>query len=114
MHETSLCRSLLTRVLEIARHHDAAAVAAIRLRLGPLGHIDPQHIIEDFAHIALGTPAQEARIEIETAALQVHCPACGLESEATPDDPSCRRCGSDDTRILNGTELVLLNVELAV
>ncbi|MCC6208620.1 MAG: hydrogenase maturation nickel metallochaperone HypA [Gammaproteobacteria bacterium] len=113
MHEISLCRGLLARVLEIARNHDAAAVATIRLQLDPLGRMDPQHIIEDFAHVAHGTPAQDALLEIETVALRVHCPACGMESDAAPDDPSCRRCGNGDTRILNGAGLVLLNVELA-
>jgi len=112
VHELSLCRSLLARVLEIARSEDAAAVDTIRLRLGPLSRVDPGHIIDDFAHVARGTPAQEARIEIETAALRVHCPACGTESDTAPEDPSCRRCGNEDTRILNGAELLLLNVEL--
>lgn len=114
MHEASLCRSLLARVLEIARSQEATAVTAIKLRLGPLSRIDPGHLIDDFPRIARGTPAEEARIEIETTPLRVHCPACGAETETVPEDPSCSRCGNDETRILNGAELLLTNVELSL
>lgn len=112
MHETSLCRRLLAQVLDIARSRDARAVTAITLRLGPLSRIDPGHLIDDFPLIARGTPAQDARIEIVTEQLRVHCPACGAESVTVAEQPCCGRCGNGEVRILNGAELLLTGVEL--
>jgi hydrogenase nickel incorporation protein HypA/HybF len=113
MHEASLCRSLLAQVLEIARNRDATAVTAITLRLGPLSRIDPGHLIDDFPHIARGTAAQDARIEIVTERLRVHCPVCGTESATVVEAPCCGHCGNGEVRILNGAELLLTRVELA-
>jgi hydrogenase nickel incorporation protein HypA/HybF len=112
MHEASLCRRLLAQVLEIARERDAAAVTAITLRLGPLSRIDPGHLLDDFPRVAAGTPAQDARIEIMTERLRVHCPCCGTESDTVIEDPCCGRCGSGEVRVLNGAELLLTGVEL--
>lgn len=113
MHEASLCRRLLAQVLAIARERDAAAVTAITLRLGPLSRIDPGHLIDDFPRVACGTAAQDARIEIVTERLRVHCPRCGAESDTLVEAPCCGRCGNDEVRILNGAELLLTGVELA-
>lgn len=112
MHELSLCRSLLARVLEIASARGATAVASIKLRLGPLSRLDPGHITADFPLVARGTLAQEARIEIETAPLRVHCPACGADTETSPANPGCGRCGNGEVQVLNGAELLLTGVEI--
>ncbi|MFN8544658.1 MAG: hydrogenase/urease maturation nickel metallochaperone HypA [Candidatus Binatia bacterium] len=65
MHEHSLLRALMTQVEAAARAHGAARVRVVRVKLGPLAHLDPEHLRHHFAAAARGTAAEGARLEIE-------------------------------------------------
>jgi Zn finger protein HypA/HybF involved in hydrogenase expression len=66
MHELSLLRGLMKQIEEIARREGATQVRVVRLKLGPLAHIEPDHLREHFTAAAQSTLAQDARLEIET------------------------------------------------
>jgi hydrogenase nickel incorporation protein HypA/HybF len=66
MHEMSLLRGLLAQIDDLARKHGAKRVTAVRLKLGPLAHIEPDHLREHFVEAARGTVAEAARLDIET------------------------------------------------
>ena len=68
MHEISLLRGLMRQIEAAARSHGAERVSVVRLKLGPLAHIEPDHLREHFAQAARGTMADSARLEIETTA----------------------------------------------
>lgn len=66
MHEHSLLRGLMNQIEALARQHGAARVTVVRLKLGPLAHIEPDHLREHFVDAAVGTAAEGARLEIES------------------------------------------------
>jgi len=66
MHELSLLRGLFKQIEELAVQNRAERVTVVRLKLGPLAHIEPNHLREHFAESARGTVAENARLEIET------------------------------------------------
>jgi hydrogenase nickel incorporation protein HypA/HybF len=66
MHELSLLRGLIHQIEALACQNGAASVSVVRLRLGPLAHIEPDHLREHFAQAARGTVAESARLDIET------------------------------------------------
>jgi hydrogenase nickel incorporation protein HypA/HybF len=66
MHELSLLRGLLRQIEATARRQQAARVSVIRLKLGPLAHIEPDHLREHFVTAARGTVAEAARLDIQT------------------------------------------------
>jgi len=66
MHEMSLLRGLMAQIDTLARQNDATRVRVVRLKLGPLAHIEPDHLREHFAAAARGTVAEAALLEIET------------------------------------------------
>ena len=66
MHEMSLVRGLLRQIEDLAGRNQARRVSVVRLKLGPLAHIEPEHLREHFVDAARGTPAESARLEIET------------------------------------------------
>jgi hydrogenase nickel incorporation protein HypA/HybF len=66
MHEMSLLRGLLGQIETLARQNQARRVTVVRLKLGPLAHIEPAHLREHFLDAARGTIAESARLEIET------------------------------------------------
>lgn len=63
MHEASLMKGLMRKVLEIARQERAERVVGLRVRLGALSHMSPEHFQEHFDAVAAGTIAEGAAIE---------------------------------------------------
>jgi hydrogenase nickel incorporation protein HypA/HybF len=66
MHEISLLRGLMKQIEDHALQHRARRVTVVRLRLGPLAHIEPDHLREHFVEAARGTLIEDARLEIDT------------------------------------------------
>jgi len=63
VHEASLTRALVRRILDVAAEQGAARVVGITVRLGALSHMSPSHFREHFDREAAGTLAEGARIE---------------------------------------------------
>ena len=81
MHELGIATEILDIALTEAERHAAKKVTSIRLRVGVLRSIEPENLSFLFEHLARGTPAEGALLEIEEEPVRVECEACGV-SEA--------------------------------
>jgi hydrogenase nickel incorporation protein HypA/HybF len=68
VHERALMRDLLARVDEAARAEGATRVTGVRVLVGPLSHLTPEHFREHFADAARGTIAEGARVAVASDA----------------------------------------------
>jgi hydrogenase nickel incorporation protein HypA/HybF len=66
MHEFSLINDLMWKIDAIVREQGARRVVGVKVRLGALSHISPDHFREHFEAAATGTIAEAARLDIET------------------------------------------------
>jgi hydrogenase nickel incorporation protein HypA/HybF len=112
MHELSVCYGILRQLEDIAREHQASAVASLRLQIGPLAGIEPQLLAQAFPLASAGTVAADAALQLETLPVRVRCKHCGAETEATANRLLCGRCGDWQTQLLSGDEMLLASVEL--
>jgi hydrogenase nickel incorporation protein HypA/HybF len=64
MHELSLMADLLRQIEKISRDNDGGRVVAVKVRLGALSHITPEHLAEHFHQSAVGSAADGARLEV--------------------------------------------------
>lgn len=62
MHEASLMRDLMRRILDVAAQQGASRVVALHVRLGALSHMDGEHFRYHFEHAAAGTIAAGAEV----------------------------------------------------
>jgi hydrogenase nickel incorporation protein HypA/HybF len=67
MHEHALIADLIRKIETIARANNARRVVKVKLRLGALSHMSPEHMREHFAAAAQGTLAQGAVLESEVS-----------------------------------------------
>ena len=65
MHEFSLMADLLRKIDQLARSNQAEAVTGVKVKLGALSHITPEHFREHFEEAINGTVAQGATLEVE-------------------------------------------------
>jgi hydrogenase nickel incorporation protein HypA/HybF len=110
----SICQALLLQVDAIARQRGAETVVAITVEIGPLSGVDAAQLRSAFAVMRTGSGSAAAELLFETAAVEVRCLACGVDSATLVNRLVCRACGGFRTRVIAGDELRLRRVELAV
>ncbi len=66
MHEFSLLKDLLNKMKIIARDNNSDKVIGVKVKLGALAHISPDHFRGHFEQAVKGTIAEGAKLEIET------------------------------------------------
>jgi hydrogenase nickel incorporation protein HypA/HybF len=72
MHESSLVSALVHRLEAVSREQQGR-ILAVKVRLGALSHISPEHFREHFERETRGTVAEGAALEVE-AQSDVHDP----------------------------------------
>jgi hydrogenase nickel incorporation protein HypA/HybF len=108
MHELGLCTSIVDAV---ERRAGERAVARVRVRVGRLHHVHPDAFDQSFAVAAKGTVVEEAVAELVLLPVRAACAACAATWECEELPLSCEACGSVDTEVLGGDELVLESIE---
>lgn len=64
MHEQSLMTDLMRKIESVVQENEAKKVASLKIRLGALSHISPEHFKEHFVQASKGTVAESARLDV--------------------------------------------------
>ena len=112
VHELSLCDDLISQVIAIAAQHNAESVESITVQIGALSGVEPLLLESAFALIKVGTLAEKAELILQTAPVIVLCSQCGTQSEVAANRLLCSACGSHETTLISGDELILASVAL--
>ena len=109
MHELSICTSLATIV---ADHADGRPVARVHLDVGHLRQVVPDTLRYSWEIVASDPPLRGSELVINHIPAVLGCMACGAET--TVEVPVFRcGCGSTDTEVRSGRELLVTSLELA-
>lgn len=111
MHELSLCQNIVRQLQTLAQEHQASQVAIVRLRIGPLSGVDYALLQNAFPVASANTVADKADLQIENTVIRIRCQQCNKESEVVANKLICTSCGSNNTRLSSGDELMLVDVE---
>ncbi|MFA6149271.1 MAG: hydrogenase maturation nickel metallochaperone HypA [bacterium] len=111
MHELGVASEILDIALSEAGRHAAKKVTSIRLRVGVLRAIEPENLSFLFGHLARGTPAEGALLEIVEEPVRVECEGCGA-SEARSFTIECPRCKGPGVTVTGGDSLSILSLEI--
>ena len=64
-HESSLMTNLMRAIEQAARAHGARRVTAVRVQVGALVPISPDHLRDHFKDASRGTVAEGCRMDVE-------------------------------------------------
>jgi len=67
MHEQSLMKDLMVKIREVAAQQGVDRVVGVKVWLGALSHMSPEHFAEHFETSSAGTVAEGARITCESS-----------------------------------------------
>ena len=111
MHELGVAGEILEVALAEADRHAAKGVTSIRLRVGVLRSIEPGNLSFLFDHLARGTAAEGAFLEIVEEPVRIECGGCGA-SEARTFKYECPRCHGPDVSVTGGDSLRILSIDI--
>jgi hydrogenase nickel incorporation protein HypA/HybF len=109
MHELSIASAVLDVV---ERHAEGRPVSRVELKVGHLRQVVPQALEFAWQLVAEGTVADGAELAMEEVPATVRCARCGAESTLTAFPARCAACGSLDTDVTGGDELLVDALEL--
>jgi hydrogenase nickel incorporation protein HypA/HybF len=113
MHELGIARDILEVVNQYITEEQMPTVRSVRIRLGTLSGIVPESLSFCFEAIVADTPMAKASLEIIRVPTKADCTGCGNSFEI--EDPAflCSQCGGIDIKVVSGTELQVVDIEIA-
>jgi len=112
MHEMSIAQNILEIIQDHIHEEDAPNVRSIKIRIGELAGVVHDSLTFCFSTMVSGTPLQKATLDIVTIPVTAHCNACGKENRLEYGVFVCSLCNSFDIRIMTGSELNVVEIEL--
>ena len=112
MHELSICQSIIQQVTEVALQNNAQTVTKVIIQIGPLSGVEAPLLARAFPMASAGTVAQDAELETQSIPIRIQCNLCSHENEASINQLLCDACGSWQTSLLSGDEMLLSSIEL--
>jgi hydrogenase nickel incorporation protein HypA/HybF len=113
LHELGIASEILDIAIAEAERHRAKKVSEIRLRIGVLRAIEPEHLSFLFGHIAHDTPADGAKLSIEEVPVRVECESCGV-FEVRSRVWECPKCKGSSISTKGGDDLDIISLDIEV
>jgi hydrogenase nickel incorporation protein HypA/HybF len=113
MHELGIARDILEVVGQYITEEQMPAVRSVRIRVGALSGIVPDSLSFCFEAIVAETPMAEASLDIIRVPTRADCSECGNSFEIEEPAFICSSCGGSGIQVLSGTELQVVDIELA-
>lgn len=113
MHETSIALGILDIINDRCIAEGYHAIESVRLRIGRAAGIMPEALLFSFDVAKVGTPAENAKLIINSIPLGGMCSACNSEFEVEEAYVlSCPRCGSSSFKIQKGYEMEIVEMDV--
>lgn len=112
MHELSIAQSIVDIIEQYVPQEHRCNVRSVKVRIGDLAGVVPDSLAFSFTAVTAGTPLASALLELEHIPFVLHCTACKTDSPTEPGLALCPRCQSTETRILSGTELQVVTIDV--
>jgi len=113
VHELGIAQGILEIVRQYVPEAQAGEVRAIKMRVGEMSGVVPDSLDFCFGAIVADTAYRGAFLAIERVATRCRCGACGREFSVDHPAFVCPDCGSPRVTLVAGSELQVVEVELA-
>jgi len=115
VHELPITRSIFKTVISRAEKENATAVRRVVLEIGILRDFIPEFVQKYWDYMSSGSIAEGSVIEIRELNAIAQCAACGATyeiSRETLTTARCPDCGCQRGRLVSGSELRIVGMEI--
>lgn len=112
MHELGIVYHIIRDVENVARAHGVRRVSSVTLLLGEVSGVVPDLLLDAWRWAADKKPITEgAELIVEPVEAVTHCEACGRDYATVEHGKTCPHCGSGETYLLRGQEVMIKQIE---
>jgi hydrogenase nickel incorporation protein HypA/HybF len=112
MHELSIAQNIIEIVKENVPEKDLCKVITIFLEVGDFSGIVSDSLLYCFDVIKSDTQLGNAKMEIKKIPFILFCNDCKSETTNNMGIRFCEKCSSNNTKIISGTDMQIIKVEL--
>jgi len=113
MHEISLVRNIFKTLEHELVPDEFQLLSDIHLSVGLLANVEPSLLQNAFeAVVSTEYPTIQAKLHIELLPILVHCASCNTDYEVQSFNFKCTNCGTANSQVLQGNELLIKKIEL--
>lgn len=112
MHEYSIVQSLLNQCEDNARANSAKKVTRVVVKVGVMSGVEPDLLQTAFETFKEGTMCESCEYIQTIQPISIRCHKCGRESLLDKNEYSCPKCNSIELDVIDGEELMLMQLEL--
>lgn len=112
MHELGIVYHIIRDVENVARANGVSRVLSVTLLLGEVSGVVPDLLLDAWRWAADKKPITEgAELIVEPVNAVTHCEACGRDYATVDYGKTCPHCGSGETYLLQGQEVMIKQIE---
>jgi hydrogenase nickel incorporation protein HypA/HybF len=112
MHELSVAQNIIDIVRENVPGSDYRHVNNILLEVGEFSGIVADSLLYCFDVIKTDTEFVNAKMEIKKIPFVLYCISCKTKTSNNSGIRLCGNCGGYDTKIISGTDMKIIEVEV--
>lgn len=112
MHELSVAQNIIDIVRENVSEPDYGRVNKILIEVGEFSGIVAESLEYCFDVIKTETEFINAKMEIKKIPFRLFCNSCKTETSNNSGIRLCSNCGRNDTKIISGTDMKIIEVEV--
>ena len=103
---------IIRDVENVARANGVSRVSSVTLLLGEVSGVVPDLLLDAWRWAADKKPITEgAELVVEPVEAVTHCEACGRDYGTVEHGKTCPHCGSCETYLLQGQEVMIKQIE---
>ena len=111
MHELGIVFHVAKQVEEVAEQNGAEHISEVVLSIGEVSTVIPDYLIDCWAWNAKKHPMLDgSKLTCETIKAVTFCEDCQKEYETVVHGKTCPHCGSENTYLVTGNEVILKEV----
>lgn len=113
MHELGIVFHIIRGVEEVGRKNRVKRVSAVTLQMGEVSGV-VEHYLQDCWRWAADRSEllKGAQLRVETIPARTLCEDCGEIYPTVPHGKTCPACGSQQTHLLQGSEMLIKAIEV--
>ena len=113
MHEYSIVQALLELCEDEAKKAGADHILNITVKVGRLSGVEPELLQGAYDVFSEDHFCKGAELRLVYQNVILACQSCGSESEIEKLILTCPKCQSESVEVLDGEELILMQLEMA-
>ncbi|MCC4831766.1 hydrogenase maturation nickel metallochaperone HypA [Shewanella sp. 10N.286.51.B7] len=112
MHEYSIVMSLMEQIEQLAKDNQATSIVRVDIKVGVLSGVEPDLLQRAFDTFKLETICKSALLNIKLQPLIIKCRQCDKETTLEQRNVICPLCMSHNTQVVEGEEMMLMQLEM--